>query len=735
MEKLTPLSTSESPGRRQPVSEARLGMLNDMAIMGEAAAVAAYAESAAADPAVEQACFNDIYLLAPVGYFVLGFDTTILQMNVVGADVLGLPRSNPDRVPFRQFIATRFHQDFDEFLRRALNSKLPEHCDLQMVRARNQQGFPVTLRASADSSGQALRVVLELAEGKLAALERSEERFRRIVHSAEEGIWEIDGAARTSFVNPKMAQMLGYAIEDMLEQPLVAFMDDEGRALLERNIARRQLGVSERHEFKFLRKDGSELWATLATNPIFDADGTYLGALALVTDITADRASSELVWQRANFDTLTTLPNRHMFLDRLAQEVKKARRDGLQLALLFVDLDGFKQVNDTLGHDQGDVLLVEAARRIGASVRTSDTVARLGGDEFTVILPGLDRMAGIDRIAEAMLALLNRPFKLGAASPSISASIGIALFPDDADAPEELLRQADQAMYAAKQAGRNRYSYFTEDLQLAAHARQQLTLDLRSALSSQQFELHYQPIFNLLDGRVERAEALLRWRHPQRGLLAPAEFLPAAESSGMMMEIGDWVFRQAAQQARRWQDELGAGFQISINQSPAQFRGDAALYAAWLAYAAGLGLAPRSIVIEIAEGVLMDSTPQVAERLAALREMGLQVALDNFGTGYASLSHLKRVGIDLLKLDQSFIAHVASDSGDLAMCEALIVMAHKLGLKVVAEGVETSAQSALLALAGCDYAQGYLYSGALPAAQFGELARQALANPPKPGLR
>ncbi|OEZ53939.1 bifunctional diguanylate cyclase/phosphodiesterase [Duganella sp. HH105] len=723
MEKHT--HSTELHAGRQPISAARIDGLTRMAIIDEAAAPLVQAPPVDGLSA-EQACFNDIYLLAPVGYFVLGFDTTILQMNVVGADLLGLPRNNPARLPLRHFIAPRFHEDFDRFVRQAINSKHPELCSLQMVRARNQQGFPVTLRASVDASGQAIRVVLELAEGKLAALERSEERFRRIVHSAEEGIWEIDAAARTSFVNPKMAYMLGYSIEEMLDQPLVAFMDDEGRAILERNIARRQSGLAERHEFKFLRKDGGELWATLATNPIFDADGGYLGALALVSDITASRASTERIWHQANFDDLTALPNRHMFQDRLGQEVKKAQREGIQLALLFIDLDGFKQVNDTLGHEQGDALLVEAARRIGACVRTSDTVARLGGDEFTVILSGIEHAAGIERIAQTMLALLNRPFALGTAQPSISASIGIALYPSDAAAPEDLLRNADQAMYAAKQAGRNGYSYFTADLQLAAQARQQITLDLRSALAERQFVLHFQPIVNLQSGKIERAEALLRWRHPQRGLLAPAEFLPHAESGGLMMEIGDWVFRQAALQARRWQDELGPGFQVSINQSAAQFRGDTALYVGWLNYAAELQLAPRSIVIEITEGVLMHGAAKVADRLRELREMGLQVALDNFGTGYSSLSHLKHFGIDLLKLDHSFIQHLAVDSGDLAMCEALIVMAHKLGLRVVAEGVETAAQSALLALAGCDFAQGYVYAEAMPAEQLSELARRGL---------
>jgi diguanylate cyclase (GGDEF)-like protein/PAS domain S-box-containing protein len=715
MEKPAESSRTELHARRRPLAAARSG----------APPAAAPAELTLG----EQAYFNDIYLLAPVGYFVLGFDTTILQMNVVGADLLGLARDNPERLAFRAFVADRFLDDFERLLRRAANSGRPERCDLQMAGCRGRQGFPATLRASGDSGGQAVRLVLEPAEGKLAVLERSEERLRRIVHSAEEGVWEIDAAARTSFVNPRMARMLGYDIEEMLDRPLAAFMDDEGRAILERNIARREPphDADERREFKFLRKDGSGLWVTLATNPIFDGAGGYLGALALVRELTASRGAGEASWRQANFDALTALPNGLMLQDRLEQEIKRAQRDGAQLALLSIALDGFKRVDDALGREHAEALLVEAARRIGVCVRASDTVARPDGDEFVVILSGLEDVSGIDRITRTMLARLGRPFTLGATGATISASIGIALFPSDASAPEQLLRHAGEAMRAARRAGANRYSYFTPALQLTAQARQQAALDLRAALSGQQLELHYQPIVNLQSGKIERAEALLRWRHPERGLLAPAEFLPFAESGGLMLELGDWVFRQAARQARAWRDELGPAFQVGINQSPAQFRGDTALYAGWLNYAAELGLAPDGIVIEIAEGVLMDGAAQVAGRLRELREMGLQVALDNFGAGHASLAQLKHFGIDLLKLDRGFIRHIERDSGELALCEALIVMAHKLGLRVVAEGVETAAQSGLLAMAGCDFAQGYVFAAPMPAAEFGALARGAAA--------
>jgi diguanylate cyclase (GGDEF)-like protein/PAS domain S-box-containing protein len=681
----------------------------------------------------EQGYFNDIYLLAPVGYFVLAFDTTLLQMNLVGADLLGLQRGNPGRAKFRDYVAPRFLEDFDAFVQGALNSSTPQRCDLQMTRGRaGEQGYPVTLRASADGSGQAFRLVLELAEGKLAALERSEERFRRIVHSAQEGIWEIDAQSRTSFVNPKMASMLGYPIEDIVDQPLMAFMDDEGRAILERNIAQRQQGGGgERHEFKFIRRDGSALWTTLITNPIFDAKGVYLGALALVTDISASKASSDLIWHQANFDALTALPNRHMFQDRLGQEMKKAKREGLILALLFIDLDQFKQVNDTLGHEQGDALLVQAAARIADCVRASDTLARLGGDEFTVILAGLEQVASAERVAQNIVAALALPFALGGEQGEVSASIGIACYPADAATPEELLRHADQAMYAAKKAGRSRYHYFTQDLQLAAQHRQRLAADLRSALAAGEFELAYQPIVNLASGMIERAEALLRWRHPQRGVLQPGEFIEHAEHSGLMVEIGDWVFRRAAEQAKQFQAALGRPFQISVNQSPVQFRGDPAWCQGWLEYVARLDLAPRSIVIDVTEGILLDGAAEVLQRLRSYREMGLQVALDDFGTGYASLSHLKTFDIDFLKLDRVFVQDMAGDSGDLALCEAIVVMAHKLGLKVVAEGVETAAQQALLLQAGCDYAQGYVFAHALAPDELLALARSGVALPGK----
>src|SRR5471032_1352800 len=714
-----PTHNTELHGGRQPISAARIDGLTNMAIMDEGALMEPFAEVSTADElSAEQAYFNDVYLLAPVGYFVLGFDTTILQMNVVAADLLVLPRTNPAKVPLRQFIAPRFHDDFDRFVRVALNSQHPEQCSLQMTRARNQQGFPVTLRASADSSGQAIRVVLELAEGKLAALERSEERFRRIVHSAEEGIWEIDAQALTSFVNPKMALMLGYQIEDMLGKPLASFMDAEGRTLLERNIARRQEGIAERHEFKFLRRDGEPLWATLATNPIFDSSGVYLGALALVSDITAQRAASERIWQQANFDQLTGLPNRHMFLDRLQNEARRAKREDAYLALLFIDLDHFKEINDSLGHAKGDQLLRQAARRIGERVRATDTVARLGGDEFTVILAGVGQMGGIERVVQQLITALATPFMLDGDSVQVSASIGVALYPADTDDTDTLLRHADQAMYAAKSAGRNSYSYFTPALQQAAELRRNMAREMRAALVQHEFELFYQPIVGLPGGRVQCVEALLRWRHPQRGLLLPGDFLPFADANGLLLEIGDWAFRQVVHQAKLWQARFGAGFQICINKSPSELRCDAGLYEGWAELLAREGLPAGSIVVEVTEGILLDETRQVLERLRQFRAMGMSLALDDFGSAYGSLACLKKFDIAFLKLAQSLVGALEQGDAEQALCDAIIALAHRLGLKVVGEGVETAAQREALISAGCDLAQGHFFSHAVPASEF-----------------
>jgi diguanylate cyclase (GGDEF)-like protein/PAS domain S-box-containing protein len=684
----------------------------------------------------ERLRYDELHLLAPFGYFVVGIGGAILQANLAGARMLGESRATIARHQLRRFVCPNCVAQFDAFFRTALNSGHRERCQLTLCLREPERTEQVLMTASVDGSGQACRVMVEPVEGRMALVERSEERFRRIVHCAGEGIWELDARGLTSFVNPRMAELLGYTIEEMLGCPFSGFLDEEGRALAERNLARRRRGSAERQELRFVRKDGATMWASVASNPIYGADGEYLGTLALVNDITRQRASVERIWQQANFDELTGLPNRHMFLDRLRLAMRKADREGAFLALLFVDLDHFKDVNDHFGHAMGDLLLAQAAQRISACVRTSDTIARLGGDEFTVVLAGLERASTVDRIAQSMLAALARAFTLGEDEAKVAASIGVALYPADGNDVSCLLDHADQAMYAAKHAGGNRHSYFKPEMEADARARARIGADLKIALETGQFELLYQPIVTLRTGAVHKAEALLRWRHPVRGLLAPGEFLPFAESNGLIVDIGDWVFREAGRTVLRWQREIDPAFQVSVNKSPLQFRRDAALYQNLLNILRDLNLPAQSIVIEIGEGVLMDGAGKVLERLRQYRAMGLQVALDHFGTGYSSLSHLKRYDIDYVKIDPSFASTIESDDGDLALCEAIIAMAHKLGLKVVAECVNTRIQRALLADAGCDYAQGFMLGEPMTAAEFeSRFSRSAAGRPPLSSAR
>lgn len=476
--------------------------------------------------------------------------------------------------------------------------------------------------------------------------------------------------------------------------------------------------------------DGGKVCLEMLRTPYSSADGILLGLIGIGRDITERKQSEELIWRQANFDMLTGLPNRYMFRDRMEQEIKKKRRTGFSLALLLIDLDHFKEVNDTLGHHTGDELLVEAARRISACTRESDTVARLGGDEFIVILTELADSEHVEGIAQKIITRMAEPFLLGDEVAYISASIGITLYPYDANNVEQLLKNADQAMYVAKKMGRNRSSYFTPALQDAAQNRLRLINDLRGALAANQFRLHFQPIVELANGRIHKVEALLRWLHPVRGMVGPFAFIPLAEETGLIIEIGDWVFREAARWVKRWESLSLAGFQVSVNMSPVQFRAEGSIHQqGWLDYLDSLGLSGNSMAIEITEGLLLNMDPQVAEKLLKFRDAGIQVAIDDFGTGYSSLAYLKKFDIDYLKIDQSFVRNLASDPNDKVLCEAIIVMAHKLGLEVIAEGVETEEQRNFLSAADCDYAQGYLFSRPIPPEEFEALLKRGLEKP------
>ncbi len=434
----------------------------------------------------------------------------------------------------------------------------------------------------------------------------------------------------------------------------------------------------------------------------------------------------EQLYLQAHFDALTGLPNRLLFKDRLGQEIARSQREGLRFALLFVDLDHFKTVNDSFGHTTGDAVLREAARRISRCVRTTDTVSRLGGDEFTVMLTNLHHPEEAWLVAESVVEALSREFQVNGEQCFLSASVGIASFPEDGASAEELLKSADTAMYRAKAGGRAQSVYFEERMNAEAVARLTLDRDLRVAIERGELELHYQPKLDLGNGAVCGAEALVRWRHPTLGLIAPDRFIPLAEESGYIEQVGHWTLTEACRQMRRWR-EAGLPLEsVSVNVSPRQFR-RRGLVEFIRDCVAEAKLPAECLGIEITEGVLMERSQSVEEVLQRLSAMGHRLALDDFGTGFSSMSYLKRFPVREIKIDRVFIEGLAPGTESEAIVAAIIAMSHALGKSVVAEGVETSEQFALLARMGCDQVQGFLVSAAVTAAEFEALVRSRTA--------
>ena len=473
------------------------------------------------------------------------------------------------------------------------------------------------------------------------------------------------------------------------------------------------------------RKNGEIFPEQLTITAVKDDDGRVTNYVGSILDITDRKISEAQIQQLAYYDHLTELPNRRLFRDRLEQDIKRVTRSKSSLALLFIDLDRFKEVNDTLGHDKGDALLIEAAKRIRQHVRDTDTFARLGGDEFTIILPEYGEISSIERVVRKVLHDLAIPFDLGNGDVGhISGSVGIALYPEDANSIEDLLKHADQAMYAAKQAGRNGFSYFTRSMQEEAKEKMALINDLHAALERNQLEVYFQPIVDALTGKIVKAEALLRWHHPERGEISPVMFIPLAEESGLILEIGEWVFEEVLKAIKRWQNHTGHLIQVSVNRSPAEFT--RAETHPWLEHYLGSGLPQNCIAVEITEGLLLSESEKVKQDFVKFREHGIELSIDDFGTGFSALSYLNRFDVDYLKIDKSFVHRLVTDSSSRALTEAIILMAHKLGINTIAEGVETVEQLDLLKAFGCDYLQGFLFSKPVPA---DELERMLVSEP------
>jgi diguanylate cyclase (GGDEF)-like protein/PAS domain S-box-containing protein len=554
------------------------------------------------------------------------------------------------------------------------------------------------------------------------ALRDSEARWKLVLESVGDGLWDLQVQTGLEYLSPSLLRMHGFDPTDTSLSVATPgdriHPDDLVQMLQDRQAHLDGLTPTYSSEHRIQCKDGSWKWVLSRGIVISrDAQGKALRMIGIHTDITKRKQAEVRIWQQAHFDALTGLPNRRMLRERLSQEIKKCRRHGLKVALLILDLDHFKEVNDTLGHDRGDQLLAQTAKRIKDSLRDIDTVARMGGDEFTVVVSELSDAIHLNSILSKLLRSLSSAFQLDHDQVFVSASIGVTIYPDDGIEIETLLKNADQALYVAKGAGRNRFSFFTPAMQEASMLRAQLTHDLRAALVAQEFRVAYQPIVELATGVIRKAEALIRWQHPTRGLINPGEFIPVAESSGLIVEIGEWVFAQAVNQVKLWRSHLHPEFQISVNKSPVQFENPNPKYAPWIDRLRANGLDGSCVAVEITEGLLLSSSASVAQQLLSLRDEGIQVSLDDFGTGYSSLSYLQRFQIDIVKIDRSFVQDLPKPT-NLALCQAIIAMAHALGMRVVAEGVENQVQADLLTQAGCDFAQGYLYSHPVSPAEF-----------------
>jgi diguanylate cyclase (GGDEF)-like protein/PAS domain S-box-containing protein len=561
----------------------------------------------------------------------------------------------------------------------------------------------------------------KLAQEKLASL-------TVIVEKITTPVLTTDNFGNIDWANDAFLDMTGYELNEVLGQHPGRLL--QGKESSEATIDLMRQAKRDQCSFEVdilnYRKNGEPFWQHIKADPIAGDATLSSRYIAVQSDITKRKLMESELWTSANFDGLTLLPNRRLFWDRLNNAMHHPRRTGAVIGLLVIDLDRFKEINDLYGHDSGDGVLQQIAGRINQCLRASDTAARLGGDEFAVILTGLDDGVNVDQVARKLLDAILQPIVLPGVQCTISASIGIALFPADASDAQQLLRDADQAMYLAKGSGRNRFAYFTPSMQERSDRRLRIGRDLRHAVARHQLLVYFQPIVDLTNNAIVKGEALLRWSHPELGAIAPAEFIPLAEELGLIDEIGEWVFSEAAQWSATWSAQCLRPVQVSVNKSALQFS-KRQQRASWPQLLKKWQIPCRQVSVEITEGVLLTDSESVMETLAEYRGAGIEIALDDFGTGYSSMAYLKKFNIDYLKIDQSFIRDIDAEQSR-TITEAIIVMGHQLGLKIIAEGIETEQQRNILMVAGCDFGQGYLFSHALPPEEFGVLLDHRAAH-------
>ncbi|RPI55415.1 MAG: EAL domain-containing protein [Acidobacteria bacterium] len=565
------------------------------------------------------------------------------------------------------------------------------------------------------------------------ALFEEKERAEVTLNSIGDAVMSSDVWGNVTYLNAVAEVLTGWPCEEARSHPLeevFRIVDADTRETVPNPM---KLAIAQNKTVALtpncilIRRDGVELSIEDSAAPIHDRRGTVTGAVMVFHDVTTARALSLRMAYLAQHDSLTDLPNRILLADRLKQAIAMALRGDRQLALLFLDMDRFKHINDSLGHAIGDRLLQSVAHRLRASVRSSDTISRQGGDEFVILLSDIAHPEDAETSAEKILGALSTPHAIDQHNLHVTGSIGIATYPDDGVDADTLLRHADLAMYRAKENGRNNVQFYKAEMNAHAVERHSVEDGLRKALEHNEFELCYQPKINLVTGAMIGVEALIRWRHPKRGLVHPAQFIPIAEECGLIVEIGRWVLREACRQARAWQDAGLPATRLAINISPVELRAKD-FVAGVRAILADTGLDPRCLEFEVTETFLMEPSGATAEVLQALKEMGLQIALDDFGTGYSSLSFLRRFPIDTVKIDRSFVRDMTTDADDASIVRAVIGMGESLHLQVVAEGVETREQLAFLRRHSCPAGQGLHLGRPVVAAEFAEILGRSVAR-------
>ena len=592
--------------------------------------------------------------------------------------------------------------------------------------------------------GHRVKYLMRARDASLA-LRAANANNAAILRALPDLLFEVDGDGLQIAFHSSRTDLLLVPVEHNIGKTIAQVLPaDASRIMMGALHTAKETGISTGQQYE-LKLDRGTCWFELSIARKEAAQGGKPNFIILSRDITERKDAEKKITQLAMFDSLTGLPNRQSFLTRVERETRRAERNGTSFAVLFMDLDGFKNINDTLGHEAGDLALQWAADRLREGVRPSDLVARqdqpglanvqrdveiarLGGDEFTALIVDITCAEDAHIVARRILEMIRRPFTLLGREINLSTSIGISVFRDDGDDALTLLKHADTAMYHAKESGRDNYRFYNASLTEQVIKRMALEREMRAALEHGEFNLHYQPQFDAQSGRICGVEALIRWQHPVRGMVAPSEFIAAAEASGLIIPIGQWVLQTACLDAARWQ-QAGHPVRVAVNLSPAQFK-DTQLVQRVMDALETTGLAPMLLELELTEGVVMQDTAATQQTLQAFKALGVQVTLDDFGTGYSSLSYLKRMPLSCLKIDQSFVAGLPGDAKDQAIVNAILAVAFGLGLRVVGEGVETRQQCQILQQMGCHALQGYYFSRAVPTAEINALLAHSTPQQP-----